>query len=125
MAKSGVFEGDPGMASKAMGLKRELQKLVKAIVDDEDVNLEAIDKAQQMLSALKELKLKKILSLNFHNNHRDEVVSGAVPEEFKCPLSKELMRDPVIVATGQVRDFTSINQMCFGLYHFSVEIVCN
>jgi hypothetical protein len=24
------------------------------------------------------------------------------PEEFKCPLSKELMRDPVVLATGQV-----------------------
>ncbi|KAL2488302.1 U-box domain-containing protein 9 [Forsythia ovata] len=104
MAKSGVFEGDPGMVAKAMELKRELQKLVKAIVDDEDVNLEAIDRAQQMLSSLKELKLKKYLSLNFHNNHNREVVFGAVPEEFKCPLSKELMRDPVIVATGQTYD---------------------
>ncbi|CAI9776591.1 unnamed protein product [Fraxinus pennsylvanica] len=110
MAKSGVLEGDPGPVAKAMELKRELQKFVKVIVDDEDVNLEAIDKAQQMLSALKELKMKKYLSLKLHNNSRREVVSGAVPEEFKCPLSKELMRDPVIVATGQTYDRSFIQK---------------
>ncbi|XP_022848956.1 U-box domain-containing protein 9 [Olea europaea var. sylvestris] len=110
MAKSGVLEGGPGLVAKTMELKRELHKLVKVIVDDEDVNLEAIDKAQQMLSALKELKMNKYPSLYFHNNSRREVVSGAVPEEFKCPLSKELMRDPVIVATGQTYDRSFIQK---------------
>ncbi|GFQ00118.1 U-box domain-containing protein 9 [Phtheirospermum japonicum] len=65
----------------------ELQKLVRAIADDEDVNLDAIDRAHRTLCALKDLKLKK-----------------SVPEEFKCPLSKELMRDPVIIASGQTFD---------------------
>ncbi|KAK6122192.1 hypothetical protein DH2020_044071 [Rehmannia glutinosa] len=105
MAKSGVLEGDPTMVAKAMELKKELQKLVKAIVDEEDVNLEAIDRAQKMMCALKELKLKKSVSLKLHNHHYGhEMVSGTVPEEFKCPLSKELMRDPVIIASGQTFD---------------------
>ncbi|KAG8387248.1 hypothetical protein BUALT_Bualt02G0001700 [Buddleja alternifolia] len=99
MAKSGVFERDQTTSVKAMELKKELQKLVRAIVDEDDINLEAIDRAQQMLCSLKELKLKKSISLKL-NSHR----YGAVPEEFKCPLSKELMRDPVIVATGQTYD---------------------
>ncbi|PIN20936.1 Ubiquitin--protein ligase [Handroanthus impetiginosus] len=64
MAKSGVSEGDP----KTVELKKELQKLVKAIVDEDDVNLEAIDRAQQTLLALKELKLKKPVSLKIHNH---------------------------------------------------------
>ena len=25
-----------------------------------------------------------------------------IPEDFRCPISLELMRDPVIVSTGQV-----------------------
>ncbi|KAI3461823.1 hypothetical protein Pfo_018486 [Paulownia fortunei] len=102
MAKSGVLEGDPMMVAKAMELKKELQKLVKAIVDEDDVNLEAIDRVQKMLCALKELKLKKSVYLNHHYAH--EMVSGAVPEEFKCPLSRELMREPVIIASGQTFD---------------------
>ncbi|KAL2239244.1 U-box domain-containing protein 9 [Sesamum indicum] len=105
MAKSGVFEGDPTTVVKAVELKKELQRMVRAIVDEDDVNLEALDKAQQMLFALRELKLKKTVSLKLHNHHYDnEMASGTVPEEFKCPLSKELMRDPVIIATGQTYD---------------------
>ena len=28
--------------------------------------------------------------------------ANVIPEDFRCPISLELMRDPVIVATGQV-----------------------
>lgn len=100
MAKTGTVDGggDP-VAAKVVELKRELQRLVKAIaIDDcDDVNLESLDRAHQILSFLKEFKIKRSLSLKLH-----ESVVAAVPEEFRCPLSKELMRDPVIVATGQV-----------------------
>ncbi|KAL2541413.1 U-box domain-containing protein 9 [Abeliophyllum distichum] len=104
MAKSGIFEGDTGMVAKAMELKRELQKLVKAIVEEDDINLGAIDRAQQMFCALKELKVKKSLSSSKVHPHHHDTVSEEIPEEFKCPLSKELMRDPVIVASGQTYD---------------------
>ncbi|KAJ4825369.1 U-box domain-containing protein 9 [Turnera subulata] len=30
-------------------------------------------------------------------------------EEFKCPLSNELMRDPVVLATGQVCCFSTFD----------------
>ncbi|KAL3828938.1 hypothetical protein ACJIZ3_017740 [Penstemon smallii] len=102
MAKSGVFERDPVMVAKAIELKKELQRLVKAIVEEDDVNL---DSMEQMLFALKELKLKKNsvsnLNVNCVNNISNQEM---VLEEFKCPLSKELMRDPVIIATGQTYD---------------------
>ena len=32
------------------------------------------------------------------------------PDEFRCPISLDLMRDPVIVATGQTYDRTSISR---------------
>ncbi|KAK4492176.1 hypothetical protein RD792_002974 [Penstemon davidsonii] len=111
MAKSGVFEGDPIPVAKAMELKKELQKLVKSIVEEDDINVEAIDRAQQMLLTVKEMKLKKksvSLKINqnhqYYNNNSQEMVCGVVPDEFKCPLSKELMRDPVIISTGQTYD---------------------
>jgi hypothetical protein len=105
MANGGGSEGDPTAAAKAVELRRELQKLLRTIVDDDDVNVEAIDKAQQMLCALKELKLKKSVSLKVRSHHcNGEMAAATVPEEFKCPLSKELMGDPVIIATGQTYD---------------------
>ncbi|CAA0836039.1 U-box domain-containing protein 9 [Striga hermonthica] len=104
MAKSGVFEGDPA-AARAAELKKELQKLVRAIVDEEDVNLEAVDRAHQMLTAMRELKLKRASSVKLRGRQCDrEMDYSAAPEEFVCPLSKELMRDPVIIATGQTFD---------------------
>ncbi|KAG6403500.1 hypothetical protein SASPL_135723 [Salvia splendens] len=96
MAKSGVAEGEQtAAADRAMELKRELQKLVKSLADDdgnEVMNLDAIDRAHKTLRCLSELKL---------NRSGGE---AAVPEEFKCPLSLQLMRDPVIIASGQTFD---------------------
>lgn len=97
MAKTGVFESDPPAAAKAMELKKELQRLVRAIVDDEDYSTQTIDEAKEKLRALRELKMKGKRSLSLK---LPETLT--CPEEFRCPLSKDLMRDPVIVATGQV-----------------------
>ncbi|KAF9688435.1 hypothetical protein SADUNF_Sadunf02G0196900 [Salix dunnii] len=104
MAKTGVFESDPMVMTKATELKKELQRLVRNIVDDEDYRTETIDQARETLFALKELKMKRrSLSLKL----RETVLC---PEEFKCPLSKELMRDPVVLATGQTYDRTFIQK---------------
>ncbi|KAH8517612.1 hypothetical protein H0E87_005512 [Populus deltoides] len=84
--------------TKAMELKKELQKLVRNIVDDEDYRTELIDQARETLFALKGLKVKRRSS---SLKLRETVLC---PEEFKCPLSKELMRDPVVLATGQTYD---------------------
>ncbi|MFS8014721.1 hypothetical protein Hanom_Chr15g01347831 [Helianthus anomalus] len=48
MAKSGVFERDP-----TDNLKKELQKLVKTIVEDSSDN-EIVDKTVQILQSLKQ-----------------------------------------------------------------------
>ncbi|CAN4093299.1 unnamed protein product [Withania somnifera] len=97
MTKTGVVEGDPP-TDKATELKRELQRLVKAILSEDDINVDAIDKTHKTLCALKDLKLKRPSSFNTPNSQLP------FPDEFRCPLSKELMRDPVIVATGQTYD---------------------
>ncbi|KAJ8748228.1 hypothetical protein K2173_000636 [Erythroxylum novogranatense] len=98
MAKTGAFDSDPPVMAKATELKRELQKLVRTIVDVDDYPVEAIDQARETLHALKELRMRKrSLSLELRE-------AMTCPEEFKCPLSKELMRDPVILSTGQTYD---------------------
>lgn len=107
MAKTGVLDVDPGVAAKATELKKEIQRLVKTIVeetDDELFSLQVIDQTQHMLCALKELKLRKSLSFNIMPHKEDEKIEslGDIPQEFRCPLSKKLMCDPVIVSTGQV-----------------------
>ncbi|GKU85957.1 hypothetical protein SLEP1_g552 [Rubroshorea leprosula] len=104
MAKTGVFNSDPTAIAKATELKKELQKLVKTIVDDDDYSIETIDRARETLSALKELKTKKrSLSLKLQE-------AVLCPEEFRCPLSQELMRDPVILASGQTFDRSFIQK---------------
>jgi len=36
-----------------------------------------------------------------------------VPDDFKCPISLDLMRDPVIIATGQVGGDSVFGFRCF------------
>ncbi|KAK7293192.1 hypothetical protein RJT34_16055 [Clitoria ternatea] len=113
MAKPGVLDSDPEVVmvkKRTMELKKELQRLLKSIVDDDDGdencnNINTIDKAKETLSVLKELKLRNSsssLSFKLHNNNNKALT--CCPDEFKCPLSKELMRDPVILASGQTYD---------------------
>ncbi|KAL4378675.1 hypothetical protein GQ457_02G004700 [Hibiscus cannabinus] len=99
MAKTGVLSSDPTVRARAAELKKELQRLVRNIVDDDDYSIHAVDRAKDALCALRELMLNRrsTATLKLH-----ETVS--CPEEFKCPLSKELMRDPVILASGQTYD---------------------
>ncbi|KAF8388496.1 hypothetical protein HHK36_027168 [Tetracentron sinense] len=96
MAKTGMLETDPAMVAKATELKKELQRLVKAIVEEDDSRIDSYDQARETLSALKDLKIKRSLSLKLDTHD--------VPPEFRCPLSRELMKDPVILASGQTYD---------------------
>ncbi|KAJ0440130.1 hypothetical protein HanHA300_Chr16g0633021 [Helianthus annuus] len=77
MAKSGVFERDP-----TDNLKKELQKLVKIIVEDSSDD-EIVDKTVQILQSLKDPKQ----GIQYY------------PQDFNCPLSKEIMMDPVSICT--------------------------
>lgn len=77
-------------------LKEKLRELVKAIVDSDsdsdDYSSQTADDAIATLSALRNLK--------FANSVHD----FPVPPEFRCPISTQLMTDPVILSTGQTYD---------------------
>ncbi|OIW01307.1 hypothetical protein TanjilG_10468 [Lupinus angustifolius] len=115
MAKPGMLDSDPVvMLKKTLELKKkELKKLVRSIVDDADFSIETIDQAKEALCVIKDLKLRRnsscssssssSMSLKLHKN-------VTCPDEFKCPISKELMRDPVIVASGLTYDRSFIQK---------------
>ncbi|VFQ86321.1 unnamed protein product [Cuscuta campestris] len=104
MAKTGVVDGSDSSsaAARAAELKKELQRAVMAIVGGEDdSNAEAIDRAHQALAALRDLRTKH----HHRSSFREPPNSfSPPPDEFRCPLSNELMRDPVILSTGQTYD---------------------
>ncbi|KAB2074751.1 hypothetical protein ES319_A07G172300v1 [Gossypium barbadense] len=106
MAKTGLLSSDPTVRARAVELKKELQRLVKTIVDDEDYTIRTVDQAKDALCALRELKFNKRSTVPTTTTTSSLKLHEALscPEEFKCPLSKELMRDPVILASGQTYD---------------------
>ncbi|KAG5056233.1 hypothetical protein JHK85_008743 [Glycine max] len=67
--------------------EEKLRELVKAIVDSDDYSLQAADEAIATLSSLKHLKSPDDFPL---------------PPQFRCPISTQLMSDPVILSTGQL-----------------------
>ncbi|KAJ9185745.1 hypothetical protein P3X46_005339 [Hevea brasiliensis] len=103
MAKTvGVLEASSSSTSTAAvpnstELKKELERQFNKILGEEDYSLEIIDEVLRILTALKELKLEKSSKSLIDDN-------TVVPDEFKCPISKELMIDPVALVTGQTYD---------------------
>lgn len=77
------------LAASVDELKRELQRRVNCIVENADYTIEDIDEAIHCLSALEDLKLR-----------------AAPPPEYLCPISHQLMKDPVVLASGQVNLYT-------------------
>ncbi|KAJ6844719.1 U-box domain-containing protein 9-like [Iris pallida] len=93
-----------GVASSRAAM--ELQRLVKAIVEEEEEgdgkSVETYEEASRALSALKDL--------SFGTNGSRKQRDGAVPEHFLCPISSEIMRDPVVLSSGQTYDRPYIEQ---------------
>ncbi|XVF57010.1 hypothetical protein PTKIN_Ptkin06aG0168200 [Pterospermum kingtungense] len=83
-------------AGEEMELKKELQKVVEMILEEDDYGIEMTIEAIRILSCSAELKLKKPTGLGMDGMN--------LPEKFKCPLSGEIMGDPVILSSGQTYD---------------------
>ncbi|CDY47577.1 BnaA01g22630D [Brassica napus] len=81
---------DEATVKYAHSLRDELRKVSTVILDEKNhgraVEIEAIEEAIRILNCLEKI--------------RSSLCSSA-PEEFLCPLSKEIMRDPVVLTCGQ------------------------
>lgn len=96
-------------AENADTLKQKLTKLLTEILDDGggskdrsetgdgsfDV-LKSIDEAIRVLTCMRKVESKK------PESDIPSSSSVVVPKEFKCPLSNEIMIEPVIISSGQV-----------------------
>lgn len=91
-------------------LKERLWKIVKTIVDSDDYTLQNADDAIAALSSLKDFKSRSVS--NRTNSFDDKLDEFAPPTEFRCPISTQLMIDPVILSTGQVQ----FNSFIFPLF---------
>ncbi|XP_042484895.1 LOW QUALITY PROTEIN: U-box domain-containing protein 15-like [Macadamia integrifolia] len=94
-------------------LKAETIAIRKLIKDRSGQNAES---TQQLLDILS--KFKQIAGVEEHNLFNESSVprtlekspSLIIPHEFLCPITLELMTDPVIVATGQTYERESIHK---------------
>ncbi|KAL0691586.1 hypothetical protein Bca4012_091265 [Brassica carinata] len=100
MAKTEFFDSDPTVIAKTKELKREMKKLLRTIEEDDDLSVQTIDQLQETLSDFKRATIKK----RAKSSSLEMLETVSCPEEFRCPLSKELMRDPVVLASGQTYD---------------------
>ncbi|KAL2336671.1 hypothetical protein Fmac_011117 [Flemingia macrophylla] len=103
-------------------IKQESLTLQKMVVDRGDHSQKSI----QDMSFVVLKKIQDFLVMESGNNivslhkdffcHTDEpyvklcLQSLVIPNEFRCPISLELMKDPVIICTGQTYDRSSIKK---------------
>lgn len=103
MAKTAEWVVVP-QAKTTVKMKKELERMVNAIVEGEDYTVEATDHAMEILWALKDLKLKAVMKSQELLGLDNFCSSTVPPPEFRCPISGEFMKDPVILASGQTYD---------------------
>lgn len=121
------FEPDPIMIKRVLyylGINSwsECHKEIKFL--DEEICFESLENNERNLNLLSTLAgfMRYCRGVLFENNvleHTDdqsagkthlEILSCLNPEDFRCPISLELMTDPVTVSTGQTYDRASIQK---------------
>ncbi|KAJ6809421.1 U-box domain-containing protein 9-like [Iris pallida] len=109
MAKTGSSDVAAPQPRAVAELKKELQRLVKAIVEEEEEQggddrrrMQSYEEALRALSALKDV--------SFGGNGGGRRKTTEVPEHFLCPISSEIMKDPVVLSSGQTYDRPHIEQ---------------
>lgn len=80
--------GDPGESIEKMSM---LLKKIKDFVQTENPNMDAPAREKSLPPSCSG-------QASTDKNHKAPVI----PDDFRCPISLELMKDPVIVSTGQV-----------------------
>lgn len=100
-------------AENADTLRMELKKTMTEILGDGGVSedrgeadgssrvLKAIDEAVRILNRLREVESKMAESADTSSSSPAASVLQ-VPKEFKCMLSRAIMSEPVVIASGQV-----------------------
>lgn len=87
----GATGGDPEESIEKMSM---LLKQVKDFVQTVNPNIDSTTAENSALTSSGGKALTEASQKNL-----------VIPDDFRCPISLELMKDPVIVSTGQVRSY--------------------
>ncbi|XP_062223307.1 U-box domain-containing protein 9-like [Phragmites australis] len=95
-------------AEEATALRRRLRRLVAAVAAG-SADAEAFDEAEEALAKLRDSEIghrkdRPGAGGGTAGGNRGANSEAAVPEQFLCPISSEIMRDPVVLASGQTYD---------------------
>ncbi|KAM3386508.1 hypothetical protein ACQJBY_009841 [Aegilops geniculata] len=108
----------PPAEEEAAALRRRLRRLVATITAG-GAGAEAFDEAAAALAALREAQVGGSRKGARGEETRSANEAESVPAHFLCPISSKIMRDPVVVESGQTYDrryiaewFSAGNQMC-------------
>ncbi|THG04414.1 hypothetical protein TEA_029262 [Camellia sinensis var. sinensis] len=89
-------DGDPGESIEKMSM---LLKKIKEFVQTENPDLGSPAQERSIPSSCSE-------QVSTDGNHKPPIM----PDDFRCPISLELMKDPVIVSTGQTYERSCIEK---------------
>ncbi|XP_059300517.1 U-box domain-containing protein 13-like isoform X1 [Lycium ferocissimum] len=95
-----------------------LHEMVTATGEDPD---ERIEKMSVILRKIKDFVLTETPEIDSSSREKSSTCSGqastetthkapVIPDDFRCPISLELMKDPVIVSSGQTYERSSIEK---------------
>ena len=105
--------------------KEELRALNSLHLESSNENMEQYEQMSMLLARLKGVQFEgESFLTEFDNEEKDMQLekegSLVIPDDFRCPISLEIMKDPVIVATGQVRLLSNSSIVyCFSFGFFS------
>ncbi|CAL5367188.1 unnamed protein product [Camellia sinensis] len=90
------FDGDPGESIEKMSMSL---KKIKDFVQTENPDLGSPARERSIPSSCGD-------QVSTDGNHKPPIM----PDDFRCPISLELMKDPVIVSTGQTYECSCIEK---------------
>eukprot|EP01018_Ginkgo_biloba_P029114 Gb_12875 [translate_table: standard] len=100
-------------------LKQESQALCNMVSESGGDTSGSLEQVSGILRKLKDFVLTENPEMDAPDNEKGTFAGGAslekadspvIPDDFRCPISLELMKDPVIVATGQTYDRSCIQK---------------
>ncbi|CAM8963977.1 unnamed protein product [Rhodiola kirilowii] len=93
-------------------LKKESVALHEIAISSDEEAVKSLEKISSILKMLTDRVLDESSEEDFHESEKASVrhKSPVIPDDFRCPISLELMKDPVIVSTGQTYERSCIQK---------------
>ncbi|CAM8967027.1 unnamed protein product [Rhodiola kirilowii] len=93
-------------------LKKESVALHEIAISSDEEAVKSLEKISSILKILTDRVLDESSEEDFHESEKASVrhKSPVIPDDFRCPISLELMKDPVIVSTGQTYERSCIQK---------------